>query len=72
MSAYTLYHIPGYSRVDHYGAEIVRRAGATHLSLRAARAAVAAAQAEMPDAMRREGAPRIDAISDRGRVATWL
>ena len=55
----TIHHAQGYSRVDHFAPEIIRRAGERHPNVAAARAAVARAIAEMPEACSVIGAPRI-------------
>jgi hypothetical protein len=62
----TIYHVAGYSRVDHFGPEIVSRAGAHHRALAEAKAAVKAAAAELPDAAHHAGLPRIDACCKGG------
>jgi hypothetical protein len=55
----TIHHAQGYSKADHFGLEIVHRAGEYHLNVVAARAAVARAIAEMPESCASAGAPRI-------------
>lgn len=55
----TIHHAQGYSTVDHFGPEIIHRAGEHHTTVAAARAAVARAVAEMPESCKTSGAPRI-------------
>jgi hypothetical protein len=54
-----IYHIEGYSRVDHFGQEIVRRAGEHHQTVAEARQAVRGVIASLPNLCRDAGAPRI-------------
>lgn len=73
----TLHHIPGYSRVDHFGPEVLHRVehnsgGIKFPTITAARAAVRAAMAEMPDSMCKAGPPRIDGVRDDGKSWEWL
>jgi hypothetical protein len=55
----TVYWIPGYSRVDYFGPELVERMGKSHPNVAAARDALKQALTEMPDICARAGAPRI-------------
>jgi hypothetical protein len=65
MSKYTLVHIEGYSRADHFGPEIINRVQAnagrcTFDTLAEARREAKRAIGELPDSARAAGLPRIE------------
>ena len=68
----SIYHVAGYSQVDHFGPEIVNRVrlntgSVSFQTIKDARAAVRQAMSEMPESMNRMGPPRIDAVRDDGK-----
>jgi hypothetical protein len=63
----TIKHVAGYSSVDHVGQEIIKRAiaingGEKFDSIKNARKCVDAAVRDLPESLRKQGLPRVDAL----------